>query len=129
KEDNKLSNLVGTALFGDGVAATLLIGEESLYQSQLNSNSPIVYKTSSRLKKNKLDVMGWDETQNGMEVIFSKNIPKLITGFWKKQVTDFLRSEQLPVEKINTFLQHPGGRKVLEEKEKYIDIDYIPLRY
>src|SRR5699024_8375148 len=92
KEDNKLSNLVGTALFGDGVEATLLIGEESLYQSHLNSNSPIVYKTSSRLKKNKLDVMGWDVTQNGMEVIFSKNIPKLIPGFWKKHVTDFLRS-------------------------------------
>ena len=129
KEDNKLSNLVGTALFGDGVAATLLIGEESLYQSQLNSNSPIVYKTSSRLKKNKLDVMGWDVTQNGMEVIFSKNIPKLIPGFWKKHVTDFLRSEQLPVEKINTFLAHPGGRKVLEAMEQSMDIDSIPLRY
>src|SRR5699024_12288598 len=57
KEDNILSNLVGTALFGDGVAATILIGEESLYQSQLNSKSPIVYKTSSRLKKNKLDAI------------------------------------------------------------------------
>src|SRR5699024_11482708 len=104
---------VGSVVFVDGVSVNLIFGKESLYQSQLNINSPIVYKASSTLKKNKLDVMGWDVTQNGMEVIFSKNIPKLIPGFWKKHVTDFLRSEQLPMEKINTFLAHPGGRKVL----------------
>src|SRR5699024_4691195 len=57
------------------------------------------------------------------------NISKLMIGFWKKHVTDFFRSEQLPVEKINTFLAHPGGRKVLEAMEQSMYIDSIPLRY
>src|SRR5699024_3950108 len=107
----------------------LLIGEESLYQSQLNSNSQIVYKTSYTLKKNKRDVMGWDVTQNGMEVICTKNLPKLIPGFWIKHVIDFLSNGQLPMEKKKTFLARPGGRKVLEAMEQSMDIDSIPLRY
>src|SRR5699024_12481802 len=56
-------------------------------------------------------------------------ITKRNSGFWKKHVIDLARSEQLPIEKINTFLGQSGGRKVLEAMEQSMHIDSIPLRY
>lgn len=129
KEDEKMSNLVGTALFGDGAAAALLMGEESPYQAQLESSKPVIRQTSSRLKKNSLDMMGWEIEEGGLEVVFSKSIPNLIPDFWKQHVTDFLSNQQLPLEKIDMFLAHPGGRKVLEAMEESLHINTSLLRY
>src|SRR5699024_9513258 len=73
--------------------------------------------------------MGWDVTQNGLEVIVSKNITKLIPVCWKKHVSDFLLNALLSMDRINTFLAHTRLKKVLETMEQSMDIDSIPLRY
>src|SRR5699024_2346346 len=72
KTDRKKSNIIGTALFGDGVAASIAIGKDSPLHSSRKNIIPQIKKTSSSTKKDRLDVMGWDITNNGMEVIFSK---------------------------------------------------------
>jgi alkylresorcinol/alkylpyrone synthase len=122
KSDRKKSNIIGTALFGDGVAASLAVGKHSPLRSFTLSNIPQIKKTSSSTKQNSLDVMGWEITNNGMEVIFSKSIPSLIKSFWKDHITGFLEENNLREDMLHSFIAHPGGRKVLEEMEKAVTV-------
>lgn len=72
KGDHRKSNLIGTALFGDGVGAALLVGENSPYLEYKQQAIPKVKGTSSRTQKDSTDVMGWNVTNSGLEVIFAK---------------------------------------------------------
>lgn len=118
KKDVSISNLVGTAIFGDGVGATLLVGEKSTYKRNLQKNRLNIKNTSSFIQKNSLGIMGWNVTNNGLGVIFSKQIPKLIRTLWEKHVRQFLDENDVNVEELSMVVAHPGGRKVLEEMVK-----------
>ncbi|MFA1820752.1 type III polyketide synthase [Virgibacillus oceani] len=120
KTDRKKSNIIGTALFGDGVAASIAIGKDSPLRSCSKNNIPQIKNTSSSTKKNSQDVMGWEISNNGLEVVFSKSIPVLISTFWKEHITHFLEENELSESKIHSFIAHPGGKKVLEEMEKVL---------
>lgn len=129
KDDLSTSNLVGTAIFGDGTAATLLVGERSPYKKSLQKNKLKIKTTNSWTKKNSTEVMGWDVTNNGFEVIFSKRIPKLIRTLWKDHVLRFLLENKLSTSDLAMIIAHPGGRKVLEEIEKALSVDQKSLKY
>lgn len=118
KNDMKRSNLIGTALFGDGVSAVLLMGEESRFRSNNIKSAPRIIKTSSFTKKNSTDIMGWDVTNDGLEVVFSNKIPKLVRTIWKDHLARFLDELGLTEAHIHSFIAHPGGRKVLEAMEE-----------
>lgn len=120
KNDLRLSNIVGTALFGDGVAATLLIGKRSKYVSYLRKRKLTYQQASSLLKKNSCDLMGWEINEAGFKVIFSKQIPKIIDPLWKEHLTDLLQRNNLQITDLDIVLAHPGGRKILEEMEKIL---------
>lgn len=122
KEDTKMSNLIGTALFGDGVSAALLIGEKSPYLAYKKKHLPKVIKTSSFTQKDSLNIMGWDMTNNGFEVVFSKHIPKLVKTIWKDHIKVFFEETGLSEGDIHSFIAHPGGRKILEAMEEVLSI-------
>lgn len=124
-----MGNLVGTALFGDGVSAVLLVGKQSNYLSYLKSARLQIRKTASFTKKNSTSIMGWNVTNNGLEVIFSKRIPRLVKSLWKNHLMHFLQELQIPLQKIDTILAHPGGRKVLESMEETLNISSEKLRH
>src|SRR5699024_9029317 len=79
--------------------------------------------------RNSTKVMGWEITNTGFEVVFSKRIPKLIRTLWQKHLEQFLLEEQIPTEEITSFIAHPGGRKVLEEMEGISGITKEKLHY
>lgn len=128
-EDVSPRNIVGTALFGDGVSATLLHGKLNKFVPYLGDYALSIEQSHSYIKKNALDVMGWDLRENGLHVIFSKHIPKLIETVWKQHVESFLKDVSLKMEQIHTFIAHPGGRKVLEEMESVCQIPHDKLLY
>lgn len=129
KSDRSISNIVGTALFGDGVGAALLIGKESKYASHLKGRKLSIRSSSSFLKKGTKHLMGWDVNEEGFKVIFSKKIPKMIDQLWKKHLQQNLHSENIRIEEIDAVLAHPGGRKILEEIEKIIGGNKELLKY
>ncbi len=113
KDDLRKSNIVGSALFGDGAAAALLMGEKSSWRSAVNHSKPKpqILQTSSATKKNSHSVMGWNMTDRGMEVIFTKSIPAQVRSFWKKHIETFLADFPLSYHHIHSFIAHPGGKK------------------
>ncbi|MEN2766218.1 type III polyketide synthase [Ornithinibacillus xuwenensis] len=129
KSDHKKSNLVGTALFGDGSSAVLLIGENSKHRKSLQKTLPRIIASSSYTKRNSTDVMGWQVTNNGFEVIFSKSIPALVKTVWKDHLEQFAHQNNTSLEAIHSFIVHPGGRKVLEAMEESFSIPTEKLSY
>lgn len=129
KDDLKKSNIIGSALFGDGTAAALLIGEESPYINYLKKKPVKVVDTSSKTKKQSTDVMGWDVTDKGLEVIFSKSIPLLVDSFWREHCNAFFQGQDLQEEDIHSYIAHPGGKKVLEAMENVLRTSKNKLKH
>ncbi|MED4400648.1 3-oxoacyl-[acyl-carrier-protein] synthase III C-terminal domain-containing protein [Metabacillus fastidiosus] len=116
-DDLSKANLIGTSLFGDGVACTLIAGEkaaEQLKQDLRFPSIPKIIETRSTLMKDSEDVMGWDIKDNGLYVIFSRHIPAIIKKWLKPNVEAFLEENGLHTSEISHFLAHPGGKKVIE---------------
>ncbi|WP_164668799.1 type III polyketide synthase [Virgibacillus doumboii] len=122
KDDIQKSNLIGTALFGDGISAALLAGEESQYLSHCRQSIPRITRTSSSTKKNSNAIMGWNVSNNGLEVIFSKSIPSLVRSFWDRHIEEFMNQNRLTTGNVHSFIAHPGGKKVLEAMEEVLKV-------
>ncbi|WP_246942019.1 type III polyketide synthase [Bacillus pinisoli] len=115
KNDRSKSNLIGTSLFADGVAAVLVAGNE--VKGLNNTSIPFIQATQSTLMPDSEDVMGWDIKNEGLYVIFSKDIPNIITEWLKPNVEKFLHENGLELSDIKHFIAHPGGKKVIQAYE------------
>ncbi len=107
-EDFSRSNLVATALFGEGAAAVLLCGDDVPF-----SGLPIL-GTQSRFYPDSLDVMGWHVVSEGLQVVFAQRIPDIVAANAKQDFSDFLQKHDLNLGDIRAFLFHPGGMKVID---------------
>jgi alkylresorcinol/alkylpyrone synthase len=108
RDDFSKSNIVATALFGDGAAATLIscTGEGA----RIAGGGEYTWPDS-------LDVMGWDVTGSGLKAIFSRDIPELVTAKLHDVAVEFLADHGLTLPEIDCFVCHPGGAKVLDALE------------
>ncbi|MFJ7847642.1 type III polyketide synthase [Peribacillus sp. NPDC097224] len=115
KNDISKSNLIGTSLFSDGISCVLICGDDAKVEGKSNKDHHLHFLNSqSTLMPNSLDVMGWDLKDQGLHVIFSKDIPTIIKEWLKPNVEDFLKEEGLRLGDIKDFIAHPGGKKVID---------------
>jgi alkylresorcinol/alkylpyrone synthase len=117
KDDFSKSNFIALTLFSDGIAAGIIVGDNLSPKKKVN-----ILASKSKLYYDSLDVMGWDFLETGFKVIFSKDIPTIITTHIKDDVIDFLKSHQLELSDIKNFIFHPGGMKVLNAYEKSLGL-------
>jgi alkylresorcinol/alkylpyrone synthase len=108
KDDFSNSNIVATALFGDGAAGALLSTE---------GDGPVLGASGEYTWPASLDVMGWDVEEDGLRAIFSASIPGLIHNNVRAIADDFLEANGLSLADIDLFASHPGGAKVLTALE------------
>ncbi|HEY4433453.1 MAG TPA: 3-oxoacyl-[acyl-carrier-protein] synthase III C-terminal domain-containing protein [Candidatus Cybelea sp.] len=118
RDDFSKSNIVATALFGDGAAAALL---------ECGGDGPAVVGGGEFTWPDSLDVMGWDVTGEGLKAIFSRDIPDLVTTKLNEVATSFLEEHSLTLADIDRFVCHPGGAKVLDALEVAFEIDATRL--
>jgi alkylresorcinol/alkylpyrone synthase len=123
RNDRSKSNLIGTSLFADGVACAVVCGSESdLLKYQKRDSSPKIFATQSATMKNTLDVMGWDVKNEGLFVVFSKDIPSMIESWLKPNVEKLTREWNVALTDIDHFIAHPGGKKVLDAYVKALNL-------
>jgi alkylresorcinol/alkylpyrone synthase len=108
RDDWSKSNIVATALFGDGAAAALLSTE---------GEGPALVAAGEHTWPGSLDVMGWEVADDGLRAIFSRDIPKLVTTQLQDAVSEFLARHGLALDQIDRFVCHPGGAKVIAALE------------
>ncbi len=107
------SNIVATALFGDGAAAAVLSS---------SGTGPRLVAAGEYTFAQSLDIMGWDVADDGLQAIFSRDIPALIARELRAILDDFLARQQLQRADFDAFLSHPGGTKVLEALESVFGV-------
>jgi alkylresorcinol/alkylpyrone synthase len=100
------ANLISTILFGDGAAAAVLSGREGA--------GPRVLDAESYLFPDSIGAMGFDLKDTGFHIVLSQDVPELIRGRIRELVSCFLARSGLDAGRIEAFVLHPGGRKLLQ---------------
>jgi len=118
RQDRSKSNLVATALFGDGAAAAVITCAED----DAPSEAPRLGPWGEHTWPDSLDVMGWDVADDGLKVVFSRDIPTLVREDLRPIVDDFLTRHDLALGDIDEFVCHPGGAKVIDALEDCFEI-------
>ncbi|HZG87665.1 type III polyketide synthase [Paenibacillus sp.] len=114
RDDASKSNLVATSLFADGAAAALVAGSG---RRGRDPGAPSVAATRSTIWPDTLDVMGWDVTNDGLKVVFSRDIPALVRERMPGAAHELLAPHGLRAAELARFALHPGGKKVLQAYE------------
>jgi len=110
RDDLSRSNIVATALFGDGAAAAVLCCDP-------RATGPAIVAHGEHTWPNSLDIMGWDVAADGLKAIFSRDIPRLVTAELAPVVRGFLARHGMTLDDVDRFVCHPGGPKVIDAYE------------
>ena len=108
RHDHSKSNIVATALFGDGAAGGVISTE---------GDGLAIRAWGEHTWPDTLDVMGWDVGGDGLAVIFSRDIPMIVRKQYGEALARFLDRAGLTLGDIDSFVAHPGGAKVLDALE------------
>lgn len=108
REDLSMAHVISAMLFGDGAAATVVVG------SEMKSNGPEILATKSTLYPNSERVMGWDISEKGFHIVLSPEVPDTVVKHLGGDVDTFLGEQGLRRSDITSWVMHTGGPKVLE---------------
>ena len=114
KDDLTKSNIVATALFGDGAAGAILSTE---------GDGPELGASGEHTWPHSLDIMGWEVEEDGLKARFAQSIPALVASDFSTILTAFLQRNDLKLGEIDKFACHPGGAKVLDALEDAFQIE------
>ncbi len=109
------SNIIATALFGDGAAACVV--------STDGDNLGAIEHAGEHTWPGTIDVMGWRMDDQGFGAIFSRSIPDLAASDLRPAADQFLKRHGRSLADIDSFCFHPGGAKVVTALEDAFDID------
>ncbi len=113
--DLSKSNIVATALFGDGAAAVLVTDDPAASGSEIHAWGEHRWPDS-------LDVMGWRVEDDGFGVLFSRDIPTLIRERFGPALDGFLEAQGLTRAALAGHVCHPGGAKVVAALEEVLGL-------
>lgn len=116
--DRSKSNFVATALFGDGAAGAVLAGPDA----GASPDAPTLASWGEHTWPNTLDVMGWQVEDDGLAVIFSRDIPAIVRERLAEATSSFLENQMLDRSDIDHYVCHPGGARVLDALEDVYDL-------
>lgn len=116
REDVSTANLIATGLFGDGAAAVVIGGADRV------SHGPTVLATRSIFYPDTEDVMGWDISEKGFQLVLSRAVPDMVRRHLAGDVDEFLADHGLSRSDIGSWIMHTGGPKILEATEKVLGL-------
>ena len=116
------SNIVATALFGDGAGACVLRADATAV-----SRTPVITHTAEHVWPDTLDLMGWNVDPEGFGVIFARSIPPFARNNMGPAVAAMLGIAGLASGDIGRFVCHPGGARVVDALEQALRIEAASL--
>ncbi len=119
RQDHSKSNMVATALFGDGAAAAVI----TCRTDTVSPAAPRLGPWGEHTWPGSLDVMGWEVADDGLKVVFSRDIPTLVRDDLRPVVDAFMARHKLRLADIDEYVCHPGGAKVVDALEDCFDLD------
>lgn len=108
RDDLSMAHLISALLFGDGAAATVVVGDE------IKSDGPEILATKSIFYPNTERTMGWDISEKGFRIVLSADVPDTVLKHLGPDVDEFLAEQNLRRSDVKSWVMHTGGPKVLE---------------
>lgn len=116
-EEISKKNVVAASLFSDGCAAVLVAGDDT------GTRGPAVTATASHLFPDSYRIMGWDFTDQGMNLVLSPLLPALVKQQLAGLLDPFLRSQRVRRQDLIHFIAHPGGARVIDALRKSLELE------
>ena len=115
-----VSGLVGSALFGDGAAAVVAVGERRA--ERVRASGPDVLDSRSRLYPESLHIMGWNVSSAGLQLVMSPELTAVIDRYLADDVNGFLATHGLTKDDVGAWVGHPGGPKVIDAIARTLEL-------
>jgi alkylresorcinol/alkylpyrone synthase len=115
-----LAGLVGSALFADGAAAVVAVGERRA--EEVGASGPDILDSRSHLYPDSLRTMGYDVGAAGFELVLSKDLATLVEQYIGEDVTKFLATHGLITTDVGAWVSHPGGPKIIDAINEALDL-------
>jgi alkylresorcinol/alkylpyrone synthase len=134
REDDSPANLIGSALFGDGAAAVVAIGDRRATRERRTRETPPgqagnapsgprVVASRSRLYPGTERLMGWDVGEHGFRIVLAPDLVDQVEACLADDVTAFLDEHGLSLDEVSSWVCHPGGPKVIEKIGEILALD------
>ncbi|MFN8370301.1 MAG: hypothetical protein U0T83_06715 [Bacteriovoracaceae bacterium] len=125
-EDFSIPNVISTALFGDGCAAVLLLGDDHPFASKAKIK---LLKGYSKFFPKTENIMGWEYIDTGAKVVLNAEVPTIVKNFIPSFLASALDDTKLTLNEIKYILSHPGGPKVLESLADTLNLQKSDLNF
>lgn len=116
-DDVSVANIIATGLFGDGASAVILRGGHVASHA-----GPRVAATRSCFYPNTEQIMGWEIVDTGFKITLSPRVPEMVQRHFGGDVDGFLGAHGLERARIDHWLLHTGGPKVLQSFTSTLDL-------
>ncbi len=116
QKGNSQDNLLANALFGDGAAAVILTSkppDDIAFQPQ---------RFYCHLVNQGKKHMAWSIGNFGFEMNLSSYVPDLIKSGVRDLIGGLLQDTALQLPEVDYFALHPGGKLILEQVERELEI-------
>lgn len=123
--DRSPTNVVSTAIFGDGGAAAVLVGP-----AHPRARGPALARVTdaeSRFFPGTTHLMGFRLRNAGLQIILDKGLAPFVRREVAGAVEDFLRPRGLRREDIQHWILHPGGRRIIEVMSERLGLEPADL--
>ena len=124
-DDWSKANFVSTSLFADGAAAVVVGGDRVAGAT----GGPMIVADSCILWPDTEDVMGFEFTDRGLEVVLSRSVPQLVRERFAASVETVCQRAGIAVSDLGHHLLHPGGAKVLDAYLEVLPLHATQLRW
>ncbi len=109
--DRSPTNVVSTALFGDGAAAAVLVGRS---HPAFGRTSVHWDGAASQFFPDSLPLMGFRLRNAGLQIVLDKALGPFVRRHAGAALDTFLARRRVDRAALTRFALHPGGRKVIE---------------
>lgn len=127
-DDYTMTNMVSAAIFGDGVACTILGPDDEKLL-------PVIIDKGMYHFYGEEHMMGFNLTNGGLKMVLDVEVPEKIEEHFDNILMPFLQRNELEVKDVEHFIFHPGGKRIVQMVEdllhklgKNIDITKEVLR-
>ena len=116
RKDLSVANIISSGLFGDGSAAVVVSG------AQRSAHGPEVVAATSSFYRGTEEVMGWDISSDGFNIVLSSDVPNMVRKHLARDIDAFLEEHGLQRDDVTTWIMHSGGPKVLEATAEALEL-------
>lgn len=114
---NNTDNLLSNTIFGDGAASAIVAGKNSEIPGfKLEGFYSLLLQGGQQL-------MGWDVNEQSFEMVLNSQLPRYIGNEISTVIERVTSALKVSIDEIAFWAVHPGGRKILEEVKKKLDMD------